>query len=81
LYLFSILIFNLSLLFMFLYSPISKYFIFTYLAISLLYSFLSGVWVGTPYEMFLGWVSWSAYIAACTMAFLSTTVAAKFSNA
>ena len=70
-YLVWVLVYNSSILLMFFQSSLAKSFIVASLVVSFATGFLSGIYVGTPHELFLGWVSWSAYIAACTIFFTS----------
>jgi len=37
------------------------------LALSFINSFVGGVWVATPHELLLSWISWASYIASCVM--------------
>lgn len=70
-YLLFTLIYYISIILMFMQSKLAQHFIIAGLAISFTTGFLSGIYVGTPHELFLSWVSWSTYIAACTMFFTS----------
>ena len=68
-YLIWVLVYNISILLMFLQSRFAKPFVLASLSMSFFTGFLGGIYVGTPHELFLSWVSWSSYIAACTMLF------------
>ena len=73
-YLLWILIYNISIALMFMQSNFAKYFVFTSLAISCGLSYVTGIAVVTPIELFLGWVGWSTYMAACTIFFVSNVL-------
>jgi hypothetical protein len=62
-------IYYLSIVFMFYAPKLAQPLMFLCLGLSFIKSFTSGIWIATPHELFLGWISWASYICSCVMYF------------
>jgi hypothetical protein len=80
LYLLWIAVYYTSLASMYAFSVFTRPLIVVGLCLSLANSFVDGISIQTPQELFLSWVSWSSYIALCAMIFYAPKISARFNN-